>query len=283
MKWGGLVYYSKYEALKHVPSSFKPKEQLINSSAINFSEIKYPFVIKPDEGERGKAVELIKNEQELSDYLRASTGDLMIQSFINLPYEFGLFYARLPSEKQGQILSITAKSFLTFKGDGIKSLREFINEDIRASSRKEYLYQKYSSRLDQVLSKGEELLLEPIGNHNRGTIFLDGSHLICPKLTETLDEIAKQIPGFFYGRFDVKAQSEEALQNGEFIILEVNGANSEATHIYHPGKFNLFQAYREVKRHLKMQYRIAKENREKGIKPPKTLDFVQMIGRANKM
>ena len=109
--------------------------------------------------------------------------------------------------------------------------------------------------------------MEPIGNHNRGTRFFDASHLISNELTDTIDEIAKGIDGFYYGRFDVKTRSEEDFKKGKIIVLEVNGANSEPTHIY-DSKFSLIQAYKEVQRHFDIQFEIA-------IKNPKTYSSVE--------
>jgi len=44
------------------------------------------------------------------------------------------------------------------------------------------------------------------------------------------DEISRAIPDFFFGRYDVRYASPEALRNGEsFCIVEINGAGAEAT------------------------------------------------------
>ena len=71
--------------------------------------------------------------------------------------------------------------------------------------------------------------------------------------------------GFYYGRIDLKAKSLEDFQNGNFVILEINGANSEATHIYDPN-FNLIKAYKEVIKHLNYQHKIATQNHQLGVK-----------------
>src|SRR5690606_4756477 len=180
----------------------------------------------------------------------------IVQEFIDFPLEFGIFYAKLPDENSGKILSITGKEFLTYKADGTSTLRNFIEKNTRAFFRKNYLLDKFKNELDLIHPKGQKILLEPVGNHNRGTMFYDASILISNQLTKKINEISSQIKGFHYGRFDVKAKSEEDLKNGKFIILEINGANSEATHIYDP-KYSLIQAYKEVKRHLDIQYKIA--------------------------
>lgn len=260
IRFGGFLDYSKYEILKQIPLEFIPRTEFISDKNHFFPLPEFPFVVKPDLGERGVNVEIIRNKKDWEKYPLEK--DLIVQKFIDLPLEFGIFYAKLPKENHGEILSITGKKFLEFEGNGVLNLKKFIESNIRAKSRKDYLLKKYEDQLDLVLPKGMKLLLEPVGNHNRGTMFYDASDLISEELRHQINEISGKINDFFFGRFDVKAQSEEELKNGNFIILEVNGANSEATHIYDP-EYNLLQAYKEVKRHLDIQYLIAKKNPKK--------------------
>jgi hypothetical protein len=63
--------------------------------------------------------------------------------------------------------------------------------------------------------KGTTQLLEPIGNHCRGTIFRDKGDLISDPLCEVFDTISKSIEGFYYGRFDLRVRSMEDLIKGE--------------------------------------------------------------------
>jgi hypothetical protein len=41
------------------------------------------------------------------------------------------------------------------------------------------------------------LKVEPIGNHSRGTKFLDGTHLINEELVDVFRQIAQPLDGFF--------------------------------------------------------------------------------------
>lgn len=272
LEFGGALDYSKAAALDQVPEQYKPNSILIENKNQAHQLLEFPFVAKPNFGERGVNVELIQSEEDWEKYPLQT--NLVIQEFIDLPLEFGLFYARHPQLTQGEILSITGKEFLVFTSDGKTTLKEFVLTNPRSISRKDYLAEKFKDQWEIVLPKGNEILLEPIGNHNRGTRFYDASDLITNELNKIVDAISKNIKGFYYGRFDVKAKSVEALKKGEFIIMEVNGSSSEPTHIY-DGKFSLFQAYKEVIRHLDYQYEIAKVN-------PRTyrsIEFYQAILR----
>lgn len=255
IKFGGFLDYSKFKILQQIPDDFKPKTQFLKSkSDLTFD---FPFVIKPDLGERGRFVEVIKTIEDWEKY--PIQNHLIAQEFVDLPFEFGIFYAKLPYENQGQILSITGKEFLVYTADGNSTLKAFVENHPRTVSRINYLKEKFKDVWEIMLPERTEILLEPIGNHNRGTKFHDSSNLISKELENKIDEIAKGIDGFHYGRFDVKTHSEEDLKKGKIIILEINGANSEPTHIYDE-KFSLIQAYKEVKQHLDIQFEISKKN-----------------------
>lgn len=265
MKWGGFIDYSKIDLLNQIDENYKPKTFFFEEFTTQNIPFNFPFVAKPNTGERGIGVELIRNTTDWLSYLKQNNRDLILQEYIQSTMEFGVFYVRMPKEKTGKIISITTKDFLTFTGDGTSTLKELIEQNLRAFYRKEYLFKRYQSELNSILNKGEKLLVEPIGNHSRGTTFLDGSSLKTQKLEETIDYIAQKIEGFYYGRIDLKAKSLEDFQNGNFVILEINGANSEATHIYDPS-FHLLKAYKEVIKHLNYQHKIAIQNHQLGVK-----------------
>ena len=255
IQFGGALDYSKFDVLNQLPQEVIPKTFFLKHKNEAKELPSLPFIVKPDFGERGVNVELMKSQKDWENY--AVQTNLIIQEYIDLPLEFGIFYVRYPNSKRGDILSITGKEFLKFHTDGQTKLKDFVENHPRAETRKHYLSSQFQSIWNEVLPKGQTILLEPIGNHNRGTRFYDASHLKSEELIQKTAEISEKINGFFYGRFDVKAQSVTDFQKGKFVVLEVNGSSSEPTHIY-DSKFNLIQAYKEVKRHLDCQYEIAK-------------------------
>lgn len=109
--------------------------------------------------------------------------------------------------------------------------------------------------------------MEPIGNHCRGTRFIDNNFLINDKLNIVFDEICLPIKGFYYGRFDLKVKSIEDLYEGRNIkIMELNGASSEPGHIYDSAN-TIFKAYKDLLFHWKRLADISKENIKNGLKP----------------
>src|SRR5690606_21414710 len=162
IEFGGFLDYSKSKILGQIPEEFKPKTRFV----YNKSDIKnlpeFPFVVKPDMGERGVHVEVIRSNEDWENYPLMK--NLILQDFIDLPLEFGIFFAQIPDENSGEIVSITGKEFLIYKADGQSTLEEFISKNPRAISRIDYLKNKFKKDWHKIHPKGTEILLEPVGN-----------------------------------------------------------------------------------------------------------------------
>ena len=270
---GGMLGEGKYSILKNIPEKYRTPTLFVEyplDTATVFESIatngwSYPLIFKPDVGERGIRVEKINNEQEALVYMAACQYDFLVQPFISYPIELGVFYYRYPSKDKGTVVSVVSKAFLTIEGDGKHSLCELIESNPRAALQKERMQQKFSTEWNCVLPMGEQLVLESIGNHCRGTAFINANDLIDEALIETFDSIAKQIDGFYFGRFDLKCKTIEELKRGEGIqIVELNGAGSEQGHIYHPG-FSYFKAMATILKQWKVLYEISVENHKRGV------------------
>ncbi|MEP6685780.1 MAG: VTT domain-containing protein, partial [Verrucomicrobiota bacterium] len=96
-------------------------------------KIGFPFILKPDLGQRGNGVRLIKSMREALDYLTETNSAIMVQRYASGEHEAGVFYFRFPGQSRGQIFSITEKLFPTIVGDGIQTIGELIRADPRAS------------------------------------------------------------------------------------------------------------------------------------------------------
>lgn len=273
IKNGGFIMESKKAIYDLIPQQYYPITELIKEKtslldvlkAIDNSNIKYPFIAKPDIGLRGSAVKKIHNLKELRSYNEKANFDFLIQDLIPYDKEAGIFYVRFPNEKKGKITGIVFKEFLIITGNGVSTTEELIKKNPRYELQLNALKLEYGNKLLKVLPKGEQLNLVPYGNHARGAKFIDGSHWITPKLTETINEMCLQIPGFYFGRLDVMYNSWEELERGEnFSIVELNGAASEPTHIYDP-KHSLFFAWKELAKHITYMFKISVQNHKKGL------------------
>ena len=219
-------------------------------------------------GERGTSVAKIHSETELRECItKLATADYLIQEFITYSIELGVLFSRLPNETVGKVSSLTLKEFLSVMGDGKSTIEELVLQNTRARFQLESLQKRLGKGMQEVLPLGENRLLEPIGNHCRGTKFVNANHLINNQLHDVFTEVAKGFDGFFYGRFDMKVSSIEDLYEGKNIrVMELNGVSSDPGHIYDP-RYYLWQAYRDLMWHWKRAANISIVNQRNGVKP----------------
>ncbi|MEO8197977.1 MAG: VTT domain-containing protein [Thermoanaerobaculia bacterium] len=235
-------------------------------TALAAAGLEFPFVLKPDVGERGRGVAVVRSESELENYLASAQGRLIAQEYV-AGEEFGVFYIRHPGEKRGRIFSITAKRFPVVVGDGRRRLEELILADDRAVCMAAYYLEVNDERLDDIPAVAERVQLVEIGNHCRGTVFLDGGEHRTPELEAAIEALARRFAGFYFGRFDLRVPSIEQFRAGVGLkILELNGVTSEATHIYAPGA-SLVAAYRTLFEQWRLVFEIGAANAALGARP----------------
>jgi hypothetical protein len=270
---GGMIGESKHKILEKINPIYLPKAILIEPACkleevtceMAIHGIKYPFVSKPDIGQGGWLIELIENEAELSQLLKKIKMPFIIQEFINEPVEVGVLYYRLPTETKGVISSFCTKELLSVMGDGIHNVEELLMANERAGAQLKRLKRKGKVDLKRIPAQGEKVSVSFVGNHSYGTRFIDQSHLVDKILLNTFDELCSKIEGFYFGRFDIRCKSIDALKAGDFKILELNGVGSEPLHIFDP-RTTLRQAYRDALKHWDIIYKISQQNRAQRLK-----------------
>jgi len=226
-----------------------------------------PFILKPDVGQRGNGVRLIRSLREALDYLFEVDAPVILQRYAPGPSEVGVFYFRRPGEARGRIFSITEKLFPKIVGDGVSTIEQLIRSDARASRLASTYLKRFAGRENQVLAAGEVSKLVESGNHAQGCIFRDGSHLWSKELERKIDDLSRHLPGFYFGRFDIRYDDEGDLRAGrDFKIVELNGASSEATNIY-DARNSLRSAYRTLFRQWRLVFEIGAANRKRGWTP----------------
>lgn len=272
IKTGGFLNESKKDITPMIPLALHPKTVFFSIPAngplvlkeLTAQRMGYPLIGKPDVGGRGRGVRVLKDDQDVLGYVSGASMDFHIQEFVSQKREVGIFYHRYPDQPTGSITGIVRKEFLSIQGDGKQTVGELIMADKRAIMYLESIRRVHQERWSEILPKGEKLVLSPYGNHARGALFIDDSHLIDEALTATIDRVCQQIPEFYYGRLDIRFNDWEELKRGEnFVIIEVNGAGSEATHIYDP-RHSLFFAWKEIARHWIILGRISRMNHRRG-------------------
>lgn len=246
---------------------------------IDDSGLQFPIVIKPDAGERGLGVTIVRSHDELERELIDAETDIILQEFAS-GIEASIFYCRRPSETGGRVFSITEKRFPALTGDGRSTLEELILGDPRAVCQAKKYFEQNAERLGYVPAAGEQVDIIDIGTHSRGAVFVDGGWLRTDALEAKIDEICRGFEGFYFGRFDIRAASFDDLRRGEnFRIIELNGVTSESTNIYDP-RYSLADAYRILFRQWRLAFEIGLENIRLGAQPTSLFDLIRLaVGR----
>lgn len=269
---GGMLGESKFDVLELIPGQYKPLTVLIKvpititqlREKLTENKFQFPLIFKPDMGERGFMVKRIYNEADIEQYLKRIKANFLVQELVDLPVECGVFYTRFPNEEKGTVTSLVLKEMLTVTGNGVQTLQELILDKPRAKLQWDVLKELHADRLDEIIKKEEVITLVAIGNHCLGTKFLDGEKHINERLSDTFDSISKQIPEFYFGRYDLRCASIQDLYEGKIKIMELNGCGAEPAHIYQPG-YSLFKALGVLFTHWKNLFIISMQNHNRGV------------------
>ncbi len=284
MEAGGLVGESKFAILSQLgregnkwvapytcfsvgTASGAPSADLSQAiAALETAGLECALGAKPDIGCRGTGVRIIRTIADLDHYLVnfPRRERIIFQKLITAKNEAGIFYIRAPGEERGRIVSVTLKLFPEVVGDGVSTLEKLIEADPRAGRIKDIYLARHGAQKDRVLEDGEVFPLVFTGNHCRGAIFKDGRGQITPQMEERFDAIARGMPEFYFGRFDVRYDDLEELRAGRnFHLIEVNGAGSEATHIWDKTT-RLSDAYRFLFFQQRTLFEFGAANRARG-------------------
>lgn len=230
------------------------------------ANLAFPLVAKPDIGCRGAGVRLLRSQEDMRAYVDAYPCDetIIFQQLVDVEGEAGIFYYRFPNQSKGKIFSITLKYFPYVYGDGKSTLEELIAADPRAGRLQHIYRERHRERLETIPAAGQPVRLAFAGSHSRGAIFRDGTQYATAKMIQSFDAIADAVPGFHFGRFDIRFDSLEAVQNGgSFKIIELNGAGAETTNIW-DRRTSLLSAWTQLARQYRLLFALGNQNRKAG-------------------
>ena len=244
----------------------QPRSAQLDALRAFATEYGYPIVCKPDIGQRGRGVAVIRSEAQARDWLAGARGDVIVQRYVS-GAEFGVFVYRDPATARVELLSIVRKCFPQVIGDGRRTLAELIRDDARARLIAPGLWQRFASRLGEVPPEGEVFPLVEIGAHCRGSLFLDGNDLKSEGLRAAMSAILDAVPGYHFGRIDLRCPDEAALRAGQGIqVMEMNGVTAESAHIYNPGA-PLLEAWKTMIAQWRLAIEIGEANIARGARP----------------
>ncbi len=222
-----------------------PKE--IDSQQLSYeirqSTLKFPFIVKPDNGLRGADVFKVYDFQDLIKRVKTFSKPIICQELSSKPKEWGEFFYRFPNQALGKIYSVNSKEFPTVRGDGKSTMLDLVMQVPEFQIRFDFILSDWKKYLNEIPKDGEQIQLVYRGSHSKGSIFKDASHLLNKKISHSLTQRLSLIEGFNYGRVDIRFDNLSDLESGQFDLIEINGAGAESTNFYDP-KFSLFKAYR---------------------------------------
>src|SRR5262249_39351086 len=117
---GGIVGESKLVTLKELSATspdFTSAAEIISGETLaqrlesldairERLQLCLPFILKPDVGQRGAGVKLIRSLEQAKDYLKQTSAPILAQRYAPGPHEVGIFYYRFPHESRGHIFAI---------------------------------------------------------------------------------------------------------------------------------------------------------------------------------
>src|SRR5260221_5565413 len=170
---GGIVGESKLATLRELFATspeFTAEAELIVGDTLaprlrSLDEIRarfgmdFPFILKPDVGQRGAGIKLIRSAEQAKAYLRQTSAPLLVQRYAPGPLEAGIFYYRFPHESRGHIFAITEQLFPILVRDGKSTLTELVCRDSRARLMADSSLRRFSGGENAVLSPREQLKL----------------------------------------------------------------------------------------------------------------------------
>ena len=272
---GGLAGESKSAVLAQITPDFAPAvapwhmvhpggDPVALREAANLA---YPLIAKPDIGWSGYGVQLIEDDAALQAYAAAFPPEarFIIQHLVQAPNEAGLFYVRPPGAPHGRLLGLTLRHTPHVTGDGTSTIAALIAANPR-TRRNTHIYAQTSASLARIPAEGERVTLTTIASLRVGARYQDATSHITPALDARIDAIARSMPHFHLGRFDVRFTTMSALRHGEFQIIEVNGAGSEAIHLWDPA-LPLRTAFAGIFAKQRLLFQLGAQMRARGTSP----------------
>lgn len=282
---GGAFLVPKDKIYNQLPKNQYPKTLVIAPTVsptivtnwLKKENLSYPILLKPNHGLRGLGLSIIRDEEKLIKFLSEIRAEYLVQEFVKGKEEMGVFFVRHPGTKKVRLTSIVRKGFMQILGDGKSTVEALLQATPRYAMQMDVLRKDPSIEMDKVLEKEEILALPKIGNHSLGAIFLDGKAWNTPELLSTVTEILEVLPGVNYGRLDIKFDHFEAMvSEGEFKIIELNGAFSEPAHIYDP-QYSILEAWKVLREHFGYLFEVCSYQMSVGIRPMGLWEGLRLI------
>ena len=247
--------------------------------------LRFPVIAKPDLGLCGYGVRLVADLAALRNYVNAfPAGEtVVLQAYLPQTGEAGIFYARDPDSDHARIIGLALRHFPQVVGDGANSIAELRAADLRLRRLHGSARHQAPAASTRVPAAGEVVRLATIGSTRVGGLYRDGGACITPQLLAAIDAVARDMPDFYCGRFDVRFDSIDALAAGRgFTIMEINGAGSEAIEAWDPD-IGVLRGLRMIFAKQRTLFAIGAALRKRGVVPIGLLALARLNRRQQRL
>jgi hypothetical protein len=236
---------------------------------IDAAGLAFPLIAKPDLGLCGYGVRRVDTLAALLAYFGTyPAGEtVVLQTYLSQEGEAGIFYARDPLTDQASLIGLALRYFPRVTGDGKRTLRSLVDADPRARRLADGRRHQPVADGAVVPAAGKVVRLATIGSTRVGGLYRDGAAWMTPQLLAAVDAIARDMPSFHCGRFDVRFDRLDELAAGRgFTIIEINGAGSEAIQAWDPD-IGLLRGLGIVFAKQRVLFAIGAALRARGVRP----------------
>jgi hypothetical protein len=255
------------------------------AAAMARAGLAFPIIAKPDLGLCGYGVRRVDTMAALLDYVGAfpHAETVVLQAYLPQEGEAGIFYVRDPDTDRAQIIGLALRYFPRVTGDGVRPVRALVDADPRARRLVSGGAHAALAQPERVPAAGEVLRLATIGSTRVGGLYRDGRRYNTSQLLAAVDAIARDMPSFHCGRFDVRFDRLDELAAGRgFTIIEINGAGSEAIDAWDPD-IGLLQGLRMVFAKQRRLFAIGAAMRRRGVRPVGLLRLARFHRRQQRL
>lgn len=230
------------------------------------NEVAFPCIIKPDIGDGGVGVLILRSREHLRNWLEVNPDDAVLQELVG-GNEYEVVWARRPGRSRGHIQAVVQKDFVNVRGDGERKLEELIWADDTSVSNGKLFSRLNFKAAARVLAPGETYALAPIGSRSRGANYHRRPDLRSGEFSALIDRLADACGDVHFLVLDIRAASDEALLAGRALkITGVKGAGATAGMIF-DGYVRMGAAYSRAFRQVNFCFSVGKELRDAGAKP----------------
>ncbi|MFB6278197.1 MAG: RimK family alpha-L-glutamate ligase [Salinibacter sp.] len=196
-----------------------------------------PFVLKPLFGAHSRGVRKVTSLDQILKVLGREP--MVLQPYVDAPKEYGINVMRVGERLR--VCGLTEVPIRAVWGDGEQCLRAL------AETKYGTAVASQIENGDWTPPDGKHVPLQVAADPTTGPVCRDRTEAVTPALRRACERAADQI-GLRFGRFDVKARSLSALQEGNFYVLEANGSPSLDLTLY-DDRYSLAEKIERLRAH----------------------------------